>query len=109
MPDWGDEAWKVVAKFPEMVTKDVTKLAAALQSAVAAVAGALAERLITKATALQIIATAARRLDVTIDPEEELAKVLEENPEPEGQDTPPGDRADTPDLEAGAGDAQPGQ
>lgn len=109
VPDWGDEAWKVVAKFPEMVTKDVTKLAAALQSAVAAVAAALGERLITKATALQIIATAARRLDVTIDPEEELAKVLEESPEPEGDDTQPGQRASAPDLDDGADDAQPGQ
>lgn len=99
VPDWGDEAWKVVAKFPEMVTKDVTKLAAALQSAVAAVAAALGDRLITKATALQIIAIAARRLDVTIDPEQELAKVMEENPEPEGDDTRPGNRASVPSLE----------
>jgi hypothetical protein len=99
VPDWGDEAWKVVAKFPEMVTKDVTKLAAALQSAVAAVAAALGDRLITKATALQIIAIAARRLDVTIDPEQELAGVMEENPEPEGDDTRPGQRAGVPSLE----------
>lgn len=107
-PDWGDEAWRVTAKFPEMVTKDVTKLAAALQSAVAAVSVALGARLITKATALQIIAIAARRLDVTIDPEEELAKVMEESPEPDPAG-PPGNAADVPDLEDGAGNAQPGQ
>ena len=112
VPDWSEEEWKVTAKFPEMVTRDVTKLAAALQSVVAAVAGALGERLITRATALQIIAIAARRLDVTIDPDDELAKVMEENPEPEGEDTQPGSRATVPDLEdpedgsgtAGSGD-----
>lgn len=104
VPDWGDDAWKVTAEFPEMVTKDVTKLAAALQSAVAAVSSAIADRLITKATGLQIIAIAARRLDVTIDPEEELAKVLEETPEPmEGSDTPPGQVASVPGLDEGGG------
>lgn len=109
-PDWGDEAWKVQAKFPEMVTKDVTKLAAALQSAVAAVGVALAQQLITKTTALQIIAIAARRLDVDIDPEEELAAVLEENPEPVGNEL--GGGAGVPDLSgqppAGGQNAQPG-
>jgi hypothetical protein len=108
-PDWGEEAWKVAASFPELVTKDVSKLASALQATVAAVSAAIAERLITKATGLRILAIAAKRLDVEIDPEEELAAVAEEEPE----DTPasmagragnaagnnPG--AGTPDLEPG--------
>lgn len=79
-PDWSDPAWRVEAAFPELVSKDVTKLAAALQSTVAAVAGAMADRLITKATALRIVAIAAARLDVEIDPEAELAAVMEEEP-----------------------------
>lgn len=83
VPDWGSEAWSVEVAFPEMVTKDVAKLASALQSTVAAVAGALADRLITRKTALQIIATAAARLDVEIDAEAELAAAEEEHPETE--------------------------
>lgn len=82
MPDWGDEAWCVQAAFPEMVTKDVTKLSAALAACVTAVASALAERLITRKTALKIIATAAKRMDIEIDAEAELAAVEEESPEP---------------------------
>lgn len=77
---WGEEAWTVSAKFPEMVTRDITKIASAMQSCVAAVASALADKLITRTTALRIIAVAARRLEVDIDPEEELAAVDEENP-----------------------------
>lgn len=88
VPDWADERWVVTVSFPEMVTKDVTKLASALQATVAAVASALGERLITRKTALQIIATAARRLEIDIDPEEELAAVEEESPEQPL--TPPG-------------------
>lgn len=105
VPDWGDEAWKVVAKFPEMVTRDVTKLAAALQSAVAAVSAALGEKLISRETALQIIAIAARRLDVTIDPEAELAKVMEEDPPEPEDDARPGQRASVPDLDDDDGPA----
>lgn len=85
-PDWADEAWLVNVSFPEMVTKDVTKLASALQATVTAVASALAERLITRRTALTIIATAAKRLEIEIDPEEELAAVEEESPEPRATD-----------------------
>ena len=113
VPDWGDEAWKVVAKFPEMVSKDVTKLAAALQSTVAACAAALGERLLTRATALQIIAIAAKRLEVDIDPEAELAAVLEENPEPPdneldaGTGVPGIDPGTDPGAQDG-GNAQPG-
>ena len=94
VPEWGDEAWQVQVAFPEMVTKDLTKLSAALQACVTAVASAIAERLITRKTGLQIIATAAKRLDIDIDPEAELAAVEEESPE--------ADMPDPADL-AGAG------
>ena len=109
-PDWGDPAWQVAANFPEMVSKDVTKLAAALQGTVAAVSTAIGERLITRKTGLQIIAIAAKRLDVDIDAEAELAAVEEESPEP-SDDGMPGNgaaQAGTPNLEPDADDdAQP--
>jgi hypothetical protein len=101
-PDWGAPEWQVSVAFPEMVTKDTTKLASALQACVVAVGSAIGERLITRKTGLQIIAVAAKRLDIEIDPEEELAAVEEENPEPEGEDR--SDLADSlaaPDLEPG--------
>lgn len=82
-PEWASPAWRVTAQFPEMVTKDLTKIAAAFQSAVSGVASALADRLITRATALRLIAAVAKRLDVDIDPEAELAAVEEESPTPE--------------------------
>lgn len=99
-PDWGDPAWQVQVQFAEMVTRDVTKLAAALQGTVNAVGAAIAERLITRKTGLAIIAAAAKRLDVEIDPEAELAAVEEENPEPQpGEADPAG--MQVPNLDAG--------
>lgn len=98
-PDWGSPAWRVGVQFPEMVTRDVTKLAAALQSTVVAASAALGERLITRATALRVIAAAAARLDIEINPEAELAAVEEEDElqagapgagyEPAGGELPP--------------------
>lgn len=92
-PDWGDEAWRVTASFPEMVTKDVTKLAAALQGCVTAVAAAIGERLITRKTGLAVIAVAAKRLDIDIDPEAELAAVEEESPAAAPNEADPGNLA----------------
>lgn len=105
-PDWGDEAWQVQVAFPEMVSKDVAKIASALQGTVAAVSSAIAERLITRKTGLQIIAIAAKRLDVDIDPEAELAAVEEENPEPAEPPNPLANGTDpaVPNLEPGHAD-----
>lgn len=106
-PDWGDPAWSVTVTFPEMVTKDVTKIAAALQSCVTACAAALGERLITRATALKIIATAARRLDVDIDPDDELAAAqAEHGDEPTGAEPGAAQLGVPPDLVA-ADDGNP--
>lgn len=101
VPDWGDPAWQVQAQFPEMVSKDVAKIASALQGAVAAVASAIGDRLITRKTGLQIIAVAAKRLEVDIDPEAELAAVEEENPEPPEGSTTGLAGTEPPDLEPG--------
>lgn len=110
-PDWGDEAWQVQVAFPEMVSKDVAKIAAALQATVAAVASAIGDRLITRKTGLQIIAIAAKRLDVDIDAEAELAAVEEENPEPAEPVNPlagnGGNDPTVPNLEPGHADGEP--
>lgn len=79
-PDWGDEGWRVTVQFPDLVTRDVAKLTSALQQVVAAAAAAVTQKLITRKTAIALIAQAAKRLDITIEPDEELAAVLEENP-----------------------------
>lgn len=64
--------------WPEMTAKDTTKYAAALQQATAAVAMMLGEQLVSRETALRVIASIAGRLGVEIDPEDELAKAEEE-------------------------------
>lgn len=74
-PDWGKPEWRVTVTFPEMVTKDVARLATALQSCVVAVSSAITGELITRETGLRIIAVAARRLDIDIDPQAELEAV----------------------------------
>jgi hypothetical protein len=117
VPDWGDPAWTVEASFPELVSKDVTKLAAALASTVAAVSSAIGERLITRETGLKIVAMAAQRLDVEIDPEAELAAVAEEDPPPDETgpggtsiDVEPGDEDDSDEQrQPGSPGRQPGQ
>lgn len=60
-------------EWPEMTTKDTTSYAAALQQVVVAVASAISEGLITKATGLAIVAALAKQIGVNIDVEKELA------------------------------------
>lgn len=59
-------------EWPEMTAKDTTKYAAALQQAMAAVAMAIAEGLLSRETALRVVASIAGRLGVEIDVAEEL-------------------------------------
>lgn len=68
----------LVAAWPEMTSKDITKYAAALTQIVAAVAGLLADNLVTRATALRLVTAMADRLGVEIDAEEELKNAEEE-------------------------------
>jgi len=65
-------------EWPEMTAKDTTKYAAALAQATAAVAMALGEQLVSRETALRVIASIAGRLGVEIDVEEELKKAEKE-------------------------------
>lgn len=77
-PDFGDEAFRVQAVFPEMTARDTTKYAAALAQVVLA-AGAMVDRgWITEATALRLIDQIASRLGVTIDAAAELAAARKE-------------------------------
>lgn len=72
--------------WPQMTNKDTTKYAAALQQVTAACAQALAEGLISRLTALRLIAACAERLGVEIEPETELESALSEY---SGGDIPP--------------------
>ncbi|HRQ63892.1 MAG TPA: hypothetical protein PKZ76_03360 [Xanthomonadaceae bacterium] len=60
-------------EWPQMTNKDTTKYAAALQQVTSSVAQSIAEGLMTRETALRLIAAIAERLGVEIDPDEELA------------------------------------
>lgn len=77
-PDIHDEAFLVEAIFPELTAKDTSKYAAALQQVVVACGLAIEKRLMTKATALNIIGAIAGRLGVEIDADEELTKAMNE-------------------------------
>lgn len=71
-PDFGDASLAVEAIFPEMVSKDTTRYAAALQQVVAACAQAVERKFLSEAMAVRIIASVAGRLGVEIDAEQEL-------------------------------------
>lgn len=62
----------VTVQWPELTVKDTTKYAAALQQVVSAIVQVLGEGLITRVMALRMIAAAAVRLGIEIDPEAEL-------------------------------------
>lgn len=72
-PDFGDAEFTVEAIFPEMIARDTTRYATALQQVVQACAQAVERRFISEAMAVRIIAAVAGRLGVEIDPEQELA------------------------------------
>lgn len=73
-PDRKDPGQKCSARFPEMIARDASRYAAALQQTVAAVAIAIERKLITAKTGLALIAAAAEFLGVEIDVEAELAE-----------------------------------
>lgn len=77
-PDFEDEGYKVEAVFPEITARDTTKWAAALQQVATALLVMVDSHLVTRATALKVLAVIAGRLGVDIDPEAELKKAQEE-------------------------------
>jgi hypothetical protein len=66
------------AVFPEMVSRDITRYATALQQVVVGCALAVEKGYLTKKTAVRIIATVAGRLGLEIDAEQELADAIAE-------------------------------
>ncbi len=83
-------------EFPEMTTKDTTRYAAALAQIVASCERAIAEGLLTRITAVRLIASCAARLGVDIDAETELADAEAEVAERGGKDLFGEDLVDEP-------------
>lgn len=73
-------------EWPEMTSKDTSKYAAALQQATSAVVALLAEQLVSRETALRLIAQIAAKLGVEIDVDAELDAALAELPDVFGED-----------------------
>ena len=71
--DPADPQTAIRVEWPEMVTEDTSRFAAALAQAVGAAGAALDRGLLSEATAVGIVVAAASRLGLEIDPEQELA------------------------------------
>ncbi|MGJ7611826.1 MULTISPECIES: hypothetical protein [unclassified Variovorax] len=78
-PDWSDDKWQVTAVFPELMNKDVTKFAAAMQSVVSAVIQMIDAGLLTEETALKIVADVAQRFGQDFDAKTELEAARKEH------------------------------
>lgn len=72
VPDWSDDRWQVTAVFPELLNRDITKFAAAMQSTVTAVIQMIDAGLMTEETALKIVADVAQRFGQDFDAKTEL-------------------------------------
>lgn len=71
-PEFDDERFDVDAQFPELTARDTTKWAAALQQVAASMVIAINNELLTRATAVKMLATVAGRIGVEFDAEKEL-------------------------------------
>lgn len=76
--DWADPKWKVRAVMPELSEKDLSKQSAALAQVAAACASLVTQNLLSKKSALALIAIVAAKLGLEIDPEEELKAAEDE-------------------------------
>lgn len=72
-PDWSKPEWKVVARFPELASKDVTKFASAMREVTTAVLLLRDKGLLTDERALALVADVAQRFGAEIDPTAEIA------------------------------------
>ena len=77
-PDWANDKWQVTAVFPELLNRDITKFASAMQAATAAVIQMIEAGLLTEETALKIIADVAQRFGQDFDAKTELAAARKE-------------------------------
>lgn len=73
-PEWSKDEWQVTAVFPELMNKDITKFAAALQQVATAVDQIIERGLLTEETGLKIIADVAQRFGQDFDARTELDK-----------------------------------
>ena len=77
-PDWSQDEWQVTAVFPELLNRDITKFAAALQQLVSSVVQMIDAGLMTEETALKIVADVAQRFGQDFDAKAELEAAREE-------------------------------
>ena len=77
-PEWSKDEWQVTAVFPELVSKDVSKFAAAMQSLVTSVVQMIDAGLMTQETALKIVADVAQRFGQEFDAKAELEAARQE-------------------------------
>lgn len=73
-PDLADPIYAFRVQFPEMVARDTTKYAAALQQVTSSVTIAIDRGILTEETAVRIIENLSGRLGVEFDAEKEIAK-----------------------------------
>lgn len=104
-PEWSKPEWKVTASFPELVSKDVTKFAAAMREVAAAARLLVDHGLLTEERALRLVADVAGRFGQEIDAADELKKAREERKQRDADE----DAADTFTQPGGAGDDDAGQ
>ena len=77
-PNWMEDDWKVTAVFPELANKDIAKFAAALAQVVNAVVVLIDSGLMTRQTAMEVVADIAGRFGQEIDVEAELERASAE-------------------------------
>lgn len=77
-PDWAADEWQVTAVFPELLNRDITKFASAMQAVVSAVVQMIEAGLLTEETALKIVADVAQRFGQDFDAKTELANARKE-------------------------------
>lgn len=77
-PQWGQPAWTVTASFPELVNRDLTKFASALQQVSNAVLLLIEGGLLTQERGLEMVADVAARFGQEIDAKAELEKARQE-------------------------------
>jgi len=99
-----DPAYRVRAVFPDLVPRDVASTAAALAQVTAAAAAAVSQNLLTRATAVKLIALVAAHLGASIDAADELARAEDEAAAAAERDVSYGDGGDD---EGGPDDPMP--
>lgn len=77
-PDLSADVYLFSVQFPEMIAKDTTRYAAALQQVTQAVSLAITDKLMSVKTGIQVIESIAGRLGVGFDAEKELEEIAEQ-------------------------------